>query len=45
MCTLAFTICSQNVGSLKDPDELPGLAHFLEHMLFFSSEKFPEEDE
>ncbi|GLC45843.1 hypothetical protein PLESTM_001791300 [Pleodorina starrii] len=33
------------VGSLSDPDALPGLAHFTEHMLFYSSEKYPEEDE
>ncbi|GMH33522.1 hypothetical protein BSKO_01356 [Bryopsis sp. KO-2023] len=33
-----------NVGSFSDPDELLGLAHFTEHMLFFASEKFPEED-
>ncbi|KAL2641367.1 hypothetical protein R1flu_008954 [Riccia fluitans] len=33
-----------HVGSFSDPEELPGLAHFLEHMLFFSSEKYPEED-
>lgn len=33
------------VGSLSDPDELPGLAHFLEHMLFYASERFPTEDE
>ena len=32
------------VGSLSDPDDLPGLAHFLEHMLFYSSEKYPQED-
>ncbi len=29
------------VGSLCDPDDLPGLAHFLEHMLFYSSERYP----
>lgn len=34
-----------NVGSLSDPDELPGLAHFCEHMLFMGTEKYPEEDE
>jgi secreted Zn-dependent insulinase-like peptidase len=28
-----------------DPQELPGLAHFCEHMLFYSSEKYPVEDE
>ena len=32
-------------GSFSDPAKFPGLAHFLEHMLFFSSEKYPEEDE
>ena len=32
------------VGSLSDPKDLPGLAHFLEHMLFYSNEKYPEED-
>ena len=32
------------VGWLSDPQQLPGLAHFTEHMLFFASEKFPEED-
>lgn len=28
-----------NIGSLSDPRELPGLAHFLEHMLFLGTEK------
>lgn len=32
------------VGSFSDPDDLPGLAHFLEHMLFLGTEKYPEED-
>lgn len=31
-------------GSLSDPRDIPGLAHFLEHMLFYSSERYPEED-
>lgn len=31
------------VGHFSDPDELPGLAHFLEHMLFLGTEKYPEE--
>jgi secreted Zn-dependent insulinase-like peptidase len=30
---------------MSDPNELPGLAHFCEHMLFYSSEKYPVEDE
>jgi insulysin len=33
------------VGSMADPDSLPGLAHFTEHMLFYASEKYPKEDE
>ena len=33
------------IGSLGDPDDLPGLAHFTEHMLFYASEKYPLEDE
>lgn len=34
---------SVDVGALKDPRERPGLAHFLEHMLFLGTEKFPDE--
>jgi len=30
------------VGSLSDPKEYQGLAHFLEHMLFLGTEKFPD---
>jgi insulysin len=33
------------VGSLFDPPQLQGLAHFLEHMLFLGTDKFPNEDE
>lgn len=28
-----------HVGHFSDPAELPGLAHFLEHMLFLGTEK------
>jgi insulysin len=31
-----------NVGSLADPPQRQGLAHFLEHMLFLGTEKFPD---
>ncbi|EGD78902.1 hypothetical protein PTSG_01878 [Salpingoeca rosetta] len=31
-------------GSFEDPPEAPGLAHFLEHMVFMGSSKYPEED-
>lgn len=30
------------VGSFSDPPEIPGLAHFLEHMIFMGSEKYTE---
>eukprot|EP01138_Halocafeteria_seosinensis_P003331 gb/GECG01003407.1/.p1 GENE.gb/GECG01003407.1/~~gb/GECG01003407.1/.p1 ORF type:complete len:1092 (+),score=141.62 gb/GECG01003407.1/:1-3276(+) len=34
-----------NVGHFSDPEEIPGLAHFCEHMLFLGSEKYPSENE
>lgn len=33
------------VGSFSDPLELQGLSHYLEHMLFMGSEKYPDENE
>lgn len=30
-------------GSWDEPDEYPGLAHFLEHMLFMGTKKYPDE--
>ncbi|QTF93286.1 insulinase family protein, partial [Halomonas sp. BM-2019] len=33
-----------SVGSAQDPDDLAGLAHFVEHMLFLGTEPFPEAD-
>lgn len=36
---------SVHVGSMYDPFELQGLAHFLEHMLFMGTKKYPSEDE
>jgi insulysin len=32
------------VGSYSNPKEYQGLAHFLEHMLFLGSEKYPNEE-
>ncbi|GLT40749.1 hypothetical protein SLA2020_148610 [Shorea laevis] len=40
-CAAAMDV---GVGSFSDPDGLEGLAHFLEHMLFYASEKYPLED-
>ncbi|PIA15917.1 a-pheromone processing metallopeptidase Ste23 [Coemansia reversa NRRL 1564] len=34
-----------NVGSLADPPEFQGLAHFCEHLLFMGTEKYPKENE
>ena len=33
------------VGSLEDPKDHLGLAHFLEHMLFLGTEKYPDIEE
>lgn len=33
------------VGSDSDPDDRPGLAHFLEHMLFLGTKKYPQAGE
>ena len=33
-----------NMGSFSDPEDIPGLAHFLEHMVFIGSEKYPDEN-
>lgn len=33
------------VGSLSDPEDMQGLAHFLEHMLFLGTAKYPDENE
>ncbi|CAF4338751.1 unnamed protein product, partial [Adineta steineri] len=34
-----------SIGSLADPRDVPGIAHFLEHMLFMGSSKYPGENE
>lgn len=33
-----------DIGHMSDPDNLPGLAHFCEHMLFLGTEKYPNEN-
>lgn len=32
-------------GQLSDPRDMQGLAHYLEHMLFLGTERFPDENE
>ena len=34
-----------HIGHMSDPGELPGLAHFCEHMLFLGTDRFPDENE
>ncbi|KAH9461095.1 hypothetical protein Pst134EA_017404 [Puccinia striiformis f. sp. tritici] len=34
-----------NVGHLSDPENLQGLAHFCEHLLFLGNSKYPSENE
>ena len=33
------------VGSLEDPENAQGMAHYLEHMLFLGTKEFPKSDE
>jgi insulysin len=33
-----------HVGACSDPSYLPGLAHFVEHMIFLGTKKYPKED-
>lgn len=38
-------VLTVQAGSWDDPTEHPGLAHFLEHMLFLGTEKYPIESD
>ena len=42
--TSAAASMSVHVGACSDPVEIPGLAHFCEHMLFLGTELYPGED-
>lgn len=44
-CDRAASALSVRVGSIFDPPQIPGLAHFCEHMLFLGNEKYPKENE
>eukprot|EP01038_Epipyxis_sp_PR26KG_P014143 gene14143-18981_t len=43
-CEKSSAACNVQVGSMCDPTDAQGLAHFLEHMLFMGTEKYPEEN-
>ncbi|KAK6638804.1 hypothetical protein RUM43_007073 [Polyplax serrata] len=34
-----------SIGHFSDPEDIPGLAHFCEHMLFLGTTKYPEEND
>lgn len=36
---------SMAVGSFRDPTTAQGLAHYLEHMLFMGTAKYPDEND
>jgi secreted Zn-dependent insulinase-like peptidase len=40
-----LSACSLNVGvgSINNPEKSKGLAHFVEHLLFMGSKKYPDE--
>ena len=42
--TSAAVAMNVHVGACSDPIEIPGLAHFCEHMLFLGTKMYPEED-
>ena len=42
---LSAASVSVEVGSYEDPVDREGLSHFLEHMLFLGTEKYPDVDE
>lgn len=41
---MAAAALAVGCGSFSDPDQLPGLAHFVEHMVFMGSEPYPQEN-
>ena len=42
--TKSYVSVSINAGSYYNPENYDGLAHFLEHMLFMGSKKYPQEN-
>lgn len=44
-CDKAAAALCVGIGRLHEPKDMPGLAHFCEHMLFLGTERFPDEAE
>ncbi len=42
---VASAALSVDAGSHEDPEGRPGMAHYLEHMLFLGTDKYPDEAE
>ncbi len=42
---MSYVSIAVNVGSFNDPPNRQGLAHFLEHMIFMGSTKYPGEND
>jgi nardilysin len=42
---MAYVSIAVNVGSFNDLPHRQGIAHFLEHMIFMGSEKYPGEND
>ena len=42
--TTSAAACYVRSGSLNDPPDVNGIAHFCEHMLFLGTEKYPKEN-
>ena len=41
---IAYVSMTVNVGSFNDPINRQGMAHFVEHMVFMGSKKYPDSD-
>lgn len=44
MTDKAAAALTVDVGHMNDPESIPGLAHFCEHMLFLGTSKYPNEN-
>ncbi|KAF6165843.1 hypothetical protein GIB67_012740 [Kingdonia uniflora] len=45
LSTVAGAAMCVGVGSFSDPSDVPGLAHFVEHMLFMGCDKYPNKSD